>query len=378
MFGLIRSWQTASVQPNNLAEEEFERIGRRYGYLRPEKTTITERLAELRLANRYEWDLDIFRGKLPVTANGKSGAYRLLKSGPLFLQPRPQIRALRISRWRRFGNSIIQVRNAFCVAEALGMKTVCFPRRHPFLAGKRVGKFKLNWGEATVASPTLEGEFFYLHAFRLQPSAGEIARIFSELIRPLLVTQVRHRDPRIKRDDLVLHFRAGDIFKKPHPVYGQPPASYYLKAVDREQPARVWLVYEDRSNPCIEVVENALRAKGIEVLLQSSSLAEDLRLMMSARTLVAGRGSFAYMLAHLSSRLRRVYFFEAHHTRSLRELGIKVVIGKDADGEFKTTLLKDNWIGSPEQHALMLSYPADKLRFKVQRPFSLSETNAQV
>jgi len=156
------------------------------------------------------------------------------------------------------------------------------------------------------------------------------------------------------------------VFRKPHPSYAQPPLSYYIAAVDREQPTRVWLVFEDRSNPCIEAAEAALRHRGIEVLLQSGSLADDLRLLMSATCLVGGRGSFAYMIAHLSGRLRRAYFFERGGMEALRELGIAVIIARDADHEFKAKLLNNNWIASPEQRALMLSYPADNLAFKIQ------------
>ena len=184
---------------------------------------------------------------------------------------------------------------------------------HPFFEGGRAGDFELIWADNLSLLPTLEGEFFNVRAFRLKSSAPEMARVFTELVRPLLVARLREPDLRVRRDDLVLHFRAGDIFRQtrpPHPGYGQPPLSYYLAAVEREQPARVWLVFEDRSNPCIDAAEAALRKRGVEVLLQSGTLEEDLRLLLSASRLVAGRGSFAHMVAHLSERLRKAYFFE--------------------------------------------------------------------
>ena len=170
----------------------------------------------------------------------------------------------------------------------------------------------------------------------------------------------------MRRDDLVLHFRAGDIFRQtrpPHRGYGQPPLSYYLAAVEREQPARVWLVFEDRGNPCIDAAEAALRKRGVEVLLQSGTLEEDLRLLLSASRLVAGTGSFAHMVAHLSEQLRKAYFFGKAKVEVLRELGVEVILGRDADGEFRTKLLNNNWIGSAEQLDLLISYPADKLMF---------------
>ena len=68
------------------------------------------------------------------------------------------------------------------------------------------------------------------------------------------------------------------------------------------------------------------------------------------------------MAAHVSERLRTLYIFEgARRTRSLRGLGIEVLIGKDLAGDYKTALLGGNWTGSPVQYALMLSYPAEKI-----------------
>jgi len=237
---------------------------------------------------------------------------------------------------------------------------------HPFFEGGRVGDLELIWGDNLSIVPTLEGEFFNVMAFCLKSSAPEMARVFTESVRPLLVARLREPDRRITREDLVLHFRAGDIFRQtrpPNPGYGQPPLSYYLAAVDREQPARVWLVFEDRGNPCIDAAEGALRKRGVEVLLQSGTLEEDLRLLLSASRLVAGIGSLAHMVAHLSERLRKVYFFGKVNVEVLHELGVEVIVGRDADGEFRTKLLNSNWIGSAEQRALMISYPADKLAF---------------
>ena len=68
-------------------------------------------------------------------------------------------------------------------------------------------------------------------------------------------------------------------------------------------------MFEGRGDPCIDAAEAALRKRGVEVLLQSGTLEEDLRLLLSAPRLVAGRGSFARMVAHLSERLRKAYFF---------------------------------------------------------------------
>src|SRR4029079_9856371 len=136
----------------------------------------------------------------------------------------------------------------------------------------------------------LLGNFFQLKAFRQSPTPQETARIVSESIPPLVLNEIQEPDRRVEDDDLVLHFRSGDAFAGPVVPrnHGQPPLSYYLSAVEREQPARVWLVFEDRANPCIGATEAALQSRGVPILAQSSTLADDLRVLLSARRIVAG------------------------------------------------------------------------------------------
>ena len=347
----------------------------------PKRAAPVERLAQRWLALRYEWNLKVLRGLAPVAERDR-GAYKLLNPGALLLQLRPRFDALQINSWYRFGNSVRQLVHAFYMAELLGAKQLYMAQEHPFFKGYQAGGLQLNWGTTcSLPGPCLSGRFFHLDAFRLRrPPASDAARIFSSLVRPLISSEIGEPDPRVKDDDLILHIRSGDVFAGPDfpPRHGQPPASYYLLAVERERPTRVWLVYEDRANPCIAAIENALKSRGIEVLIQSGSLAGDLRVLLSGRRLVAGRGSFIYMIAQLSQRLRRLYIFRAgkhmrRHVQPLCELGVEVYVGKDADGEYSHSLLSRNWVCSPAQRAMMVSYPPDKIKIELVTKFSRTE-----
>jgi hypothetical protein len=337
------------------------------GFRPSAQISLTDRLAEWRIALHYGLDLDVFRGYRPVTPN-HSGAYQIQNARPLLYEIRPRIEALQVGTWGRFGNSIRQLLNAFYMAEKLDALTVSFTHPHPFLQGQQAGELRLLWNadDQQYSRPCLVGSFFHLDAFRRKPTPSETARIFSGLIRPLVRDELREPDPRVRDDDLVLHFRSGDAFAGPeYPRnHGQPPLAYYLAAVEREQPARVWLLSEDRGNPCIDASEATLRQRGLEVIVQSGTLEDDLRVLLSARRLVGGRGSFVPMAAHLSDRLQRLYVFHGgKRMRSLAELGIKVFLGRDSAGEYESALLNGNWAGLSAQRALMLSYPAEKLSF---------------
>jgi hypothetical protein len=351
----------------------------RWGYRRPLLIGPVQRLVERRLCARYDWDLDLFTGRV-ATSGGGSAACRLRHSYSL----QPEIKALRIARWYRFGNSVIQLRNALYLAEKLNVQIIEFAQPHPFFMSNRVGGYQFVHVDRRPRRLTIEGSFFMLDAFHLSIDVTARSRLFKQYIRPLLTRQVSDADPRVNSEDLVLHFRAGDVFRQSKPPnpdygqpplsfylanYGQPPLSFYLAVVEREKPGRVWLVFEDRGNPCVDAVESALRERGIEVMLQSASLADDLRLLLSARRLVASRGSFVHMIAHLSVRLRKVYFFEPMYffddmeDRVLPELGVEVVKVSDAQGEFKAKVLRQ-WSGLSEQRALILSYPGEKLKIE--------------
>jgi hypothetical protein len=98
--------------------------------------------------------------------------------------------------------------------------------------------------------------------------------------------------------------------------------------------------------------------------MQSASFAEDLRVLLSAQRIVASRGTFVTSLAHLSTRLAKIYYLDKGNLRPLHRLGVEVVVGKDQDGEFKAAVLNGQWRNEPEQRQLMLSYPVQKLVFE--------------
>ena len=339
----------------------------RWGYTRPTQIGLTERLAERRLCAQYGWDLDLFTGKAAIR-RGASAASRLRHPYPSLLQLHPKVKALRIAHWQRFGNSVLQLTNALNLAENLNVKIIEFAHPHPFFSCNRVGPYEFVHSDQPPDRATIESSFFYVDAFRLSVDTVARCRLFTDYIRPLLRPRIRDADPRVNEEDLVLHFRAGDVFSQspPHPDYGQPPLSFYLAVVEREKPARVWLVSEDRGNLCVDAVESALHDRGIEVIPQSAALEDDIRLLLSARRLVVSRGTFAHMIAHLSERLQRLYFFESseENMEVLRALGVEIVRVIDIKGEFKAKVLTE-WRGSSEQRALMFSYSAENLAFIV-------------
>jgi hypothetical protein len=339
-----------------------------WGYRRPPENDPANAIREASIGGQYGWRLPIIWGEQAVGRMHGSGAFTLLGPQTSKSNHPSAIDHLILAQWDRFGSAVRQLRNAFFVAERYGAKRIEFPSSNPLLSGDSVKGIELTWQPSSAVNKGLglRGSFYYLQGLNLQLTSEDIARMIRTYVRPLVSPAVAERRGDLKPGDLVLHFRAGDIFdtdpQRVHPFYGQPPLAYYLAAVEREKPSRVWLVYEDRGNPCIAAVETLLKGRGIEVVLQSGSLVEDVHLLLSATRIVAGLGAFVPGVAALSIRLQKLYLFRPPIV-ALQHLGVTLIEGLDTAGHYRERVLSGNWRALPEQRALMLSYPARAIGF---------------
>lgn len=325
------------------------------------------RFVERRLASRYGWNLEVLQGREPVFPGSRSGGfYRVLNPVQYFLRPRAALDTLQIAEWMRFGNSIRQLTHVFALAERYGVRHIHLPAQHLFFLGMPAGDLALTWGDKRrVSDFALSGYFMHMRALMPPLDARTECRIVDSYVRPMLTPDLLRPDPRVGEGDLVMHFRGGDVFDTVEikPGYWQPPLAYYLAAFEREHPKRVWLVSEDRRNPTFTAAEQALRMRGVDVQIQSGLLADDLRVLLTARRLVASIGTFLPAIAMLSPNIETFYQFSRHPNPTLVLKGIRVVCAYDMKGDF-TAAVTSNWGARSEQLAMMLSYPLDCIRIE--------------
>ncbi len=120
---------------------------------------------------------------------------------------------------------------------------------------------------------------------------------------------------------------------------------------------------EDKRNPTFTAAEQALRKKCVDVQVQSGSLTDDLRVLLSARRLVSSIGTFLPAIAMLSPNIETFYQFSKYPNPALVLKGIRVVCAYDVKGDF-TAAVTDNWGARSEQLAMMLNYPLDCIRIE--------------
>jgi hypothetical protein len=326
---------------------------------------------ERRLASRYGWNLEVSQGREAVFPGSRTGGiYRVLNPARYFLRPSAPIDTLQVTEWLRFGNSVRQLTHAIALAERYGVRRIRLPSHHLFFQGERTGDVILDWdGGRRAFDFALSGYFLHTRALMPPLDAGTEYRIASRHVRPMLAWDRLRTDPRVGADDLVMHFRGGDAFDTDEvkPGYWQPPLAYYLAAFEHARTKRVWLVFEDRRNPTIAGVEEALRLRGVEVIIQSGTLTDDLRVLLSAHRLVASIGTFVPAVALLSPRLATFYQFSRDPEPVLTLKGVQVVRAQDGEGQFTATV-SSHWGARPDQLAMMMSYPMDCIRIEETAP----------
>jgi len=301
---------------------------------------------------------------------GQFHGYRILGNRPE--EQQQQVEAVAISRPAgRVGNNLMQLIRATHVACELGVDTIYMPPTpwfEPGLLPRRAGQLTyVGYSEvADIAVSSLFGTFLFED---LEPAVtalgGELRQRLVDRHVSSLFAPPPLGEPR-PANHVAVHIRSGDLFDRPdpHPNFVQPPLAFYTLALSHFAAARrgvhVALVYEDEGNPVIPVLRAFLATERIPYAVSSSSLSEDLSVLLAHRALVLGRGSFAVAVAALSASVETLYvpWSEARFPGLVRA---KRLDGYEIDEIEPRYLGTGEWTNSSEQRRLMIEYPADNL-----------------
>ena len=173
-----------------------------------------------------------------------------------------------------------------------------------------------------------------------------------------IIRQIFFVNPRetIHADEktLVIHIRSGDIFrsKNPHPDYIMPPLCFYTNIIKElgDQIDKIHLIAEDAFNPCI----NLLQEKYPNLVFKKSSLDEDVKVIMGAKRIVYGAGTFIpELLAVFNDSFTEIYRSSNAYKPSL------LVKHSYKDNVIDISDYIDkmgSWKNTPEQCQLMCDY----------------------
>jgi hypothetical protein len=154
-------------------------------------------------------------------------------------------------------------------------------------------------------------------------------------------------------DVLVIHMRGGDIIQHdppPHPLYVQPPLSFYKCVIEDCPIKNIIIITETISNPCAKVIASMYPNCKIQIL----SLTEDVTTFLRATHVCFNtQGTFGETLALMSPNIKTAYIPE--YTEPIRINNWNVDFKVNEYPIADTYIQPGQWTASDEQIALMLS-----------------------
>lgn len=155
--------------------------------------------------------------------------------------------------------------------------------------------------------------------------------------------------------DVGIHIRAGDIFEienRSHPIYLQPPLSFYEKIINENKNKKISIVYQDNKNPVINKLLE--KYKNISnIVFQSSNIVEDILTLSRCKTLVMSMGTFTLIPYMISTTIEDI-IVPTYMKRKEIWFGLQDDFVKDI--ELKGYMEIGYWKNSSEQRDLMVNY----------------------
>lgn len=265
------------------------------------------------------------------------------------------VKTLKIVKWyARLGNNVVALAN--CLFIALYHNYNIEIPVHGFFTSTKLTLIKTDEKPDYIIDP--RGFYYRDQIANINPACfNENKKQVLKIIRSIF--KVKYESCEAFADDtLVIHIRSGDLIldyenERPvHPKYILPPLSYYKHIIDTKQFKKIILVSEDNRNPCtsklLELYPN--------IIFKLGSLEDDIKLIFSAKNLVASYGTFISSLTYLSKNIKNVYypsyFWEFEWLKFLQNDNIKESY-INLDDYFKQI---GNWRCNNEQIKLMLSH----------------------
>lgn len=241
----------------------------------------------------------------------------------------------------RLGNALIQLRNAIHVGLFYNYNVIL--PKHNLLNTTYIVLNKNIGPEADKM--TDYHHFFYRD--RIENIDKTLFQINHNRVREIMkeIFVIKDISP-LGSSDLVIHIRSGDLFigNRPHPNYLSPPLSFYTDILNTNTYENIYMIAEDRGNPCID----RLLELYPNIVFKVQTLREDIAIILGATNIIMSIGTFIPQLLELSDNIKMVY--KANYSHGITSCETRVTDLRD----YAKIMLP--WKNTPEQRATMLTY----------------------
>jgi hypothetical protein len=206
---------------------------------------------------------------------------------------------LKIQHSNRIGNFLIQIKNSIHIALYYNYNVIL--PVHTLLNTTYIVINK----DVTLDNKIIIDKYNFYYRDKIKNINKSLFTINADKVLIILkdIFKIKNISP-LKNDELVIHIRSGDIFtSKPHPGYIIPPLSYYKNIIEQKKYKNIYLLAEDRLNPCIDQLIKLYPT----IIFKLQSLEEDIKIILAARNIVISYGTFITSILIHSDNTENVY-----------------------------------------------------------------------
>jgi hypothetical protein len=206
----------------------------------------------------------------------------------------------------KFGNSMILLNNLIAYCEDLDIKIIYlnidmnWPIVDDIFTDRIniyfVSPYQIDCEDKAILCADYK-PFFYLTVVK------------PEIRISLFKDEVKRNLPSINtdRNDLYIHIRSGDIFKRrPNTHYAQPPLCFYQKIINNFYFKNIYIVSENRKNPIIDLLTKEFH----EIIFIDNYIETDAAILSNAYNIVGSMSSFLTTLVMINDNLINYWDFD--------------------------------------------------------------------
>ena len=217
-----------------------------------------------------------------------------------------EVKIIYLKESLKFGNSMILLNNLIAYCEVLDIRNIYlnidmdWPIVDDIFTDRIniyfVSPYQIDCEDKAVLCPEYK-PFYYLTVVK------------PEIRINLFKDEVKRNLPTINtdRNDLYIHIRSGDIFKRrPNTVYAQPPLCFYQKILNNFFFKNIYIVAENRKNPLIDLLSKEFP----EIIFIDNYIETDAAILSNAYNIVGSMSSFLTTLVMINDNLKSYWDFD--------------------------------------------------------------------
>ena len=217
-----------------------------------------------------------------------------------------EVKIIYLKESLKFGNSMILLNNLIAYCEVLDIRNIYlnidmdWPIVDDIFTDRIniyfVSPYQIECEDKAVLCPEYK-PFYYLTVVK------------PEIRINLFKDEVKRNLPSINtdRNDLYIHIRSGDIFKRrPNTVYAQPPLCFYQKILNNFFFKNIYIVAENRKNPLIDLLSKEFP----EIIFIDNYIETDAAILSNAYNIVGSMSSFLTTLVMINDNIKNYWDFD--------------------------------------------------------------------